>query len=166
MINSSAPRLYLDTNVFIATFEANDQNSFHLFAGNPRRQESFLFTSLLTRAELLVYPYRNNDDRLIDVYLNWTVSNAILSVGEIDGEVLRYAAVLRAQYQSLKLPDAVHLSTAIGFECTHFVSFDQGFQQMDSITHTMHETTRTVPAPKYINPSDSSFVNVVRQVLI
>lgn len=165
MTEPKAHRLYLDANVFIAAFETQNTDIFSLFVDPPRRPGPFLFTSLLTRAELLVHPYRCGNDRLISVYENWTESNEILSVGPIDAESLRYAAVLRAQYPSLKLPDAIHLSTAFGIECTHFVSFDQQFGQMPSISHTRYGMTRTMAAPTYVNPADDAFLDLVKQVV-
>jgi predicted nucleic acid-binding protein len=165
MTNPTPPRLYLDANIFIAAFETRNERVLSLFLNRPKASGAFLFTSLLTKAELLVIPYRNRDDRLITVYENWMESNDILSVGPIDGDALQYAAVLRAQYPSLKLPDAIHLSTAVGFECSHFVSFDQQFQNMPSIAHFRYGVVQATRTPMYISPSDGFFSQLTEQLL-
>jgi hypothetical protein len=32
---------------------------------------------------------------------------------------------VRRQFKSVKLPDAIHLASAIGFECSHFLTADK-----------------------------------------
>lgn len=166
MSDVPSPKLYLDTNIFIAAFEAGNERVLPLFVGQPRHPGTYLFTSLLTRAEVLVHPYRDGNDRLIGVYENWTESNEILSVGPIEPETLRYAAVLRAQYNSVKLPDAIHLSTAIGFECTHFVSFDKHFEKMPTVTHMRYGMAKSINTPTYVNPANGQFLKLVERVLV
>jgi len=120
-------RIYFDANIFILMFEKNDSISFqisNLLAKNWNRNLPVIVTSDLTFAETLVHPYREKDQQLIQIYENWSISNSQLEIGPINKEVLYYAAVLRANYKSLKLPDAIHLATAFLFECTHFLSDD------------------------------------------
>ncbi|MBN9078993.1 MAG: PIN domain-containing protein [Rhizobiales bacterium] len=121
-------RLYLDTNVFIAMFERNDELArllLHLFSLNNDISKPFLTTSELSLAELLVLPYREGDDRLQHVYDNATISNEMIEVGPVNRDVLWQAAVLKASYTKLKLPDAIHLSTAMLFRCSHFLTADK-----------------------------------------
>jgi len=140
-----ADRLYVDANVFIRLFEGNDALAValgRLFL--TERQSAFLrlATSELTLAELLVLPYRERNDRLIDLYDNWTISNAYLEVGPIDRSVLWYAAVLRAQYRSLKTPDAIHVSTAIGMGCRQFLTGDERLSDKYELVHSRYGITR------------------------
>jgi predicted nucleic acid-binding protein len=147
MTENPLPRLYIDTNVFIQVFEKQDTQLTDLFAGEPIEGTPFLFTSALARAELLVKPIRDGDDELRDIYRNWTVSNPVLEVGPIDDDVLEFAAVLRAQYSSLRLPDAIHVSTAIGFGCTHFVSYDKKLGTISRFIEPSHPDFVTIVAP-------------------
>ena len=120
-------RLYLDSNVLISLGEGRDEIAFlltELAIGQKPSQRSFLCTSELTLAEVLVKPYRDEDERLIRRYENWIVPGGFLDVGRVDSSVLRDAAALRANYRSIKLPDAIHLSTAMEFGCSHFLTGD------------------------------------------
>jgi predicted nucleic acid-binding protein len=158
------PRLYLDANVFIAAFEAGHPSCFRLFTDSRRSSGPPLFTSVLTKAELLVKPLREANDRLAEMYENWTVRSDILEVGEVEDQVERFAAVLRAQNQSLKLPDAIHLSTAIGFACTHFVTFDRALAKVRNVVHERWAWSRSRTMPTHISPDESGFDELLSAV--
>lgn len=131
-------RVYVDTNVFIHLFEGRDEvaaSLARLFLTERTGREPFLATSELTLAELLVEPYRRKDDKLIQIYDNWTRTNPYLEVGPVDRDALWYAAVFRSQHETLKLPDAVHLSTAIGFRCSHFLTADKRLRDRYELMH-------------------------------
>ena len=103
------PRLYLDANIFIYAFENTDEKSERLRAliaatSSPRHR--FLATSELTLAEIVVVPLRNGNRHLIS------------------RDVLWLAAVLRSENRELRLPDAIHLATAMLFGCDSFLSGD------------------------------------------
>lgn len=121
-------RLYLDTNMLIALAEGADDLSRTLWelVGSQKPDERFLCTSELTLAELVVRPYREKDDKLLRLYDNWLVSGGIFEVAPIDKPILWGAAIIRAQYSTIKLPDAIHLSTAIRMGCGHLLSADRG----------------------------------------
>jgi predicted nucleic acid-binding protein len=125
---NSFRRVYCDTNIFIRIFEGRDEIARHLLrllgAIRPR-EPTFLVTSELTLAEVLVAPYRLRKDGLFQRYDDAIMTGGMLEVGPVDRSVLYFAAVLRADYRKLKLPDAIHLSTAFGFGCTHFLTFDR-----------------------------------------
>lgn len=121
-----ASRLYVDANIFIYAFEGGSDVGTALvelltIEGKAR---PFLVTSELTLAEVLVGPYKNGDDRLIDVYEGWTIPSPRLTVDQVSRPVLWYAAVLNTQYPNLRLPDAIHLSTAMLLGCSHFLTGD------------------------------------------
>src|SRR3972149_5254182 len=120
-------RLYVDANVYIRLFEGTDELSrvlSELFSID-RNSEPYLATSELTLAEVLVLPTRRKDVQLISLYENWTIWNSYIEVGPIVRDVLRCAAILRASYLSLKLPDAIHLATALLMRCSHFLTADE-----------------------------------------
>ncbi len=121
-------RLYLDTNIFIALAEGADDLSRALWdiVGIQKPDELFLCTSELTLAELLVRPYRQKDDELLRLYDNWLVSGGLFEVAPIDKPILWGAAIIRAGYSTIRLPDAIHLSTALRMGCSHVLSADRG----------------------------------------
>ncbi|MFG1378717.1 type II toxin-antitoxin system VapC family toxin [Xanthobacter autotrophicus] len=121
-------RIYWDTNVFIAAFEGRGPASELLVslllsgwdAGVPP-----LVTSELTHSELLVKPYELGRLDLVQIYDNWTLSNRHIEVVPVFRGVLHDAAILRSRDKALKLPDAIHVATAVGMKCTVFLSDDQ-----------------------------------------
>lgn len=129
-------RVYLDTNVFVRLLEGNDSLSSMIgqvfFIG--RGSEPRVVTSELTLAETLVIPHRDQDTSLIAIYSNWIVQSEFLEVASINRGVLLFASLLRAQYPSLKLPDAIHVSTAMGTRCTHILSGDRRLQGRYEVT--------------------------------
>ena len=116
------PRIYLDTNVFIDTFEgcgAVAEALVGLFLAESPGPRQPLVTS-----ELIVKPLELGRTELVHVYDNWTITNEQIEVVTVVRTVLRTAAELRAGDGRLKLPDAIHLATAVAVGCTHFLSRD------------------------------------------
>lgn len=155
-------RLYLDTNALIALAEGSDALSASLYelAGAQSVGEEFLFTSVLSLAELLVQPYKSQNDSLIDLYSNWLVDGGWLNVGPVDRDVLLYAAVVRSQYHAIKLPDAIHISTAIAFRCTHFLTDDKRLPERIELWHERWQL-RKGPALLNILPLDRRLVDEI-----
>lgn len=160
-------RLYVDANIFIRLFEGNDELSrtlTDLFLIERTDKEPFLATSELTLAELLVKPYRESDDQLIDLYDNWTISNPYLEVGPVNRQVLWYAALFRAQHENLKLPDAIHLSTAVGMNCTHFLSADKRLSERYVVVHNRYGIVKGPAAVEIVRPSIQGVGDIVTRV--
>lgn len=160
MTNAAATRLYVDTNIFIQVFEDQHPRLVALFDGQAADGFPYLVTSLLTRAELLVKPFRDQNEELIQIYETWTTTNDSMAVASVDAFVLHFAAILRAQYGFLKLPDAIHAATAISCECSHFLSDDQAFSKISEIQHTRLGVTHTGKAPKFLTPGSEEFLEI------
>jgi predicted nucleic acid-binding protein len=158
-------RVYLDTNIFIRWLETDDEISRSLsdmIFANPADREPFFVTSELTFAELTVKPYRERDERLLQLYDNWTISNPALHVREVDRGVLYYSAVLRAEPRSLKLPDAIHLSTAIGCGCSHLLTADTHFSGTYNIFHERDALTRGLATVDVLRPDSETIANLTK----
>ncbi|OJF93625.1 type II toxin-antitoxin system VapC family toxin [Pararhizobium antarcticum] len=135
---TEVPRIYLDTNAFIFAVEEQSERSdllTRLFSVSEETDRVIFVTSELTLAEALVKPYRNLDDDLITRYDNMIRDSAWLDVQVVARPVLWYAGVLRSQSR-IKLPDAIHLSTALGSNCTHFLTADKALSTIDGLRHT------------------------------
>lgn len=120
-------RIYLDTNVFIEAFEGQGRLReliTSLLIADPPQSPQRLITSELTLSELLVKPLEMQRHDLIQIYDNWTITNSYLEVIPVVRAVLHDAAVLRANDRTLKLPDAIHLTTARGTHCRYFLTGD------------------------------------------
>lgn len=119
-------RHYVDTSVLIAMLERSDERAaslLRLFTRGHRIGKTFL-TSEITLAELLVVPYRQKDEHLISLYQGWVGPDSLITAKAVDREILVTAAKLRAGDAALRLPDAIHLATAIQFNCRRFLTFD------------------------------------------
>lgn len=128
---SSFRRIYLDTNIFIALRETGGEIGLKLveFLSHAHiGTVPFLATSELTLAELLTKPLALVRHDLIDQYDSWILNSGWLEVRQVDRAVLWNAAVLRSEHKGLKLPDAIHISTAIEMQCSHFLTNDLGIK--------------------------------------
>ncbi len=122
-------RIYIDANVFIAAFETTGNladKAARLLSEVAVALPQKLVTSELTLAELLVLPMRTSNYTLVNLYSGLLVSNSRLDVRPATRDILIKAAELRAQTPSRKLPDAVHVATAIQSGCTYILSADKG----------------------------------------
>ncbi|MBA3447974.1 MAG: PIN domain-containing protein, partial [Pseudaminobacter sp.] len=85
----------------------------------------YLATSEITLAELLVHPIRRGDTDRVVVYETTISPSAVLTVKSVDRAVLRDAGRLRAFHPTLRLPDAIHLSSALFLKSPIFLTADQ-----------------------------------------
>jgi predicted nucleic acid-binding protein len=124
----SGQRVYLDANLFIYAVEQISPFASHvetLFQAADQGQ-IVLVTSLLTLAETLVMPYRQTDHILAMTYRElFTLSPPGLYVTPLSAQILDRAARLRAATSSLRLPDAIHLATALAEQCDLVVTNDR-----------------------------------------
>jgi len=164
MSDDITPRIYLDTNIFIQAFENAESRLVEMFCIEPPDSQALLITSELTLAELLVHPYRSKDDRLLSLYENWTTSNDILNVGALDRETLKRAALLRSQNSWLKLPDAIHVSTAMRFECSHFLTSDKRLEKISALKHETGSGLKYDSGLEYLNPAADNFTVIMAQL--
>ena len=79
--------------------------------------------------ELLVRPYRDQDEELVDGFYGLLSTYPHLTWTELSLEIADHAARLRANY-GLRTPDAVQAATAIALATTGFVSNDPIFRRI------------------------------------
>lgn len=127
-------RLYLDSNIFIYTIE-----EYPVFSNVLDRLEMGILngkiqalTSEVTLSEVLVKPIADGDVIKIQAYHRSMRNGNTFTVVPVDRSILIEAATVRAN-SNLKLPDAIHLATAILHGCTHFVTNDQHFKNYQSV---------------------------------
>lgn len=125
---SASSLLYLDTNICILGFE------FEGVEAQPVQQlltalEKFpkaIVTSELTLAELLAPLKRENDfpfARRAELYGNLLIWSGLIDLWPVSRQLLIGTAVLR-QTRSCKLPDAIHIVSALHAGCAFFMSND------------------------------------------
>jgi predicted nucleic acid-binding protein len=130
-----APKVYIDSNVFITAFETKGARSDHAWWLLDAIDEGEIAaaTSELTLAELLVRPLELGSDELVGAYRAIMASAGVFTVRAVDTEILIEAARTRARRRALKLPDAIHVATAAAVGCTFFISGDRRLDMPDGV---------------------------------
>lgn len=129
--------IYFDTNVFIYALEGHEEYKTVLAQIFTQVAEENLstITSEISLAECLVKPVKDNNEAAIAAYKKHIASNSLLNVISIDRNILIESASLRCEL-GLKLPDAIHMATAVAKDCKTFITNDrklktpEGMQQV------------------------------------
>lgn len=121
------PRVYLDTNVFLAAYESVGARSDHAFwiLWAIERGEIQGVTSEITLAELLPGPVEEGNSALADAYKQILMDGRNMEVLPVTRETLIETAGLRAGRPGFKLPDAIHCATALRTACKAFITDDR-----------------------------------------
>lgn len=143
----SYSRIYLDSNILIAAFggEAAPEVAAPLLdvIGSVGSLPNPPFvTSELTLAESLVRSIRNDDERQEQAFDNLLTTSGWLLVAPVSRGVLWAAASLRARYKHLKLPDAIHVATALAEGCSHFLTADEGIRENYQVAAVRNHQSR------------------------
>lgn len=114
-------KIYLDTCIVIYLVERHSAYSPQIENLMNNLLQPIFFHSPLTKMESLVMPLRTKDLQLQKLYELFFNAQSILN---ITNEIYDQAARLRADFPSLKTPDAIHLATAIFYNCDEFWTND------------------------------------------
>ncbi len=113
--------VYLDSCLVIYLIEEHPIFAPLLETHIANTQNLIFVISGLTEMECLVMPFRQNNQLLIDKFHDWFKQTSIVL---IEKEIFHKAARLRADFPSLKTPDALHLATATFYNCDEFWTND------------------------------------------
>jgi len=135
MIESASSLIYLDTNIFIKAVEGLDDAAVPaktLIKTLRDRSAGIAATSEITLAEVLA-PSARADAMPLHLkrraYLDLLLWNGFVALVPVSRSILIETASLREK-SKLKLPDAVHLVSAIQGRCRYFVPADRDFGQL------------------------------------
>jgi predicted nucleic acid-binding protein len=119
-------KVYLDTNVFIYAVEAVAEYASAVEALFGRMEDGAIsaVTSELTLAEALAKPFEAGRHDIAQVYEAMLAPSDWLAVLPIERSILIEAAMLQAKLR-LRLPDAIHVATAIAAGCHTLLSNDR-----------------------------------------
>lgn len=134
---TQAGPVYLDANIFIATFEGAPGQALSRELGQLFAQAAagrlMLATSALTLSEILVRPIALRHETLTRRYLQmFRVGLPWLNIYPIDQDILIRAAAIRAE-RRMKLPDALHVATALEHRVARFLTADMGIGSQDGL---------------------------------
>jgi predicted nucleic acid-binding protein len=127
-MSDAEPRnLYVDANAFVEMFEKHSTTSALLRTLFVDIEPSVLrrHTSELTLPELLVKPMKDRNAELVDLYSGFVRTSELLEVVPVDRQILVAAAAIRAENGTIRLPDAIHIATAVEQNCEWFVTGDK-----------------------------------------
>ena len=129
------PRIYLDSNVFILAMENPGAHSDHAWWIIQAIDDGEIaaVTSEITLAEVMVRPIELGDAALRSAYEEMIVPSDRFEVISVGREILIRAAELRAQRRSIRLPDAIHIATALAGDCSCVVSDDRRLHSIDGV---------------------------------
>lgn len=114
-------KIYLDTCIIIYFVENNTLYSSKIEILMKSLSRADFCYSPLTRLETLIIPLRNKDLQLQKTYDLFFESQTFLPMTD---SIFDQAAHLRADFPSLKTPDALHLSAALHHNCDEFWTND------------------------------------------
>ena len=106
--------IYLDSCLAIYLVEENPSFVAKLENALAAHAGANFCISPLTEMECLIMPLRKQNRLLIAKFENWFRKVQIL---QMQSGVYRNAAKLRANFTSLKTPDALHIATALRHNC-------------------------------------------------
>lgn len=124
-------RVYFDANIIIYAVEgfAPLLAPLRALMGAMNAGEIIAVTSELTLAEVLVKPLKDRLPAIQQAYKIFLTPTLALNVVAVGREILEDAAQLRATTK-LKLPDAIHLATALRQQCDSFLTNDDVFRTL------------------------------------
>ena len=119
-------RIYLDANLFIYAVEGHPEHAevLEVLFGLLDQGDIQAVTSELTLAEVLVKPFEEGRLDISAVYEEMITPSIWLSVVPVERSTLIAAASLRGALD-IKLPDAIHVASAMATGCEVFLSNDR-----------------------------------------
>ena len=97
-----------------------------------------IFISVLGCGEYLVVPYREKDKEQEKRFFKF-IKDLNIKVTDINLEIMKSAAQLRAKYKFLKTPDAIQIATAIDVGCDEFYTNDVEIKKVKEIEVSLIE---------------------------
>jgi len=100
---------YVDSGVLMRIVEGDASR--HAFLRQRADEVGAKVTSVVARTECLVIAIRQSDADIVDAY-EAAFASRDLDVIDVDGIIADEAAIIRATF-NLKVPDAIHVATAV-----------------------------------------------------
>ena len=127
-------KIYLDANIIIYLMEGFEPFApilSQLLEAIEAGQITCV-TSEMTLAEVLVRPFKQEVVGLVKVYTDALNDKRLLTLQPVAYQTLMDAAFARAE-TGMKLPDAIHVATAVQSSCDVFLTNDKGIKTPKSL---------------------------------
>ena len=120
-------KAFVDTAPFIYFIEKDENNPQYYdkvkkFFSNGYEADKKFVTSVITMEEYFVFPYRNK-----------LYSTTDMEIVEVNQEIAKKAAQIRAEYKGFKAMDAIQLAVACLTKCDLFLTNDKQLRQFKEI---------------------------------
>lgn len=130
-------KVFLDTATFIYFIEKDNNNPQYFdkmkqFFEKGYQDDKEFVTSTITITEYFVVPYRKQELSCISSFQR-LVETLDIEITEIDQEIAKKAARIRAEYKNFKAMDALQLATAVVSGCDFFLTNDKQLKQYTEI---------------------------------
>jgi predicted nucleic acid-binding protein len=131
---TGSDKIFLDSSCFIYLVENHPKYYVTVgnFISNARENDCVLFTSVITTAEVLVKPKKDENEALIKDFLD-TLNALNFVVLNIDFTIAKLSATLRAKYSFLKGLDSLQIASALSFGGTKFLTNDRQLSRITEI---------------------------------
>lgn len=122
----SATTVALDTNIFVYAYQNKPRSKDALQILEKIKSTGIrCFISVLVFEEFLVGVYKQKLEKSVSSYEDFLTSSGLFTVVDMDRQIARTAAKLRAEHSSLRTPDAIHLASAISAGVNTFITTDR-----------------------------------------
>ena len=157
--------IYFDTNIFITLREQSGVAHDLLWdiLNTAKGRVLPISTSALTFSELKVKPLQIGDLDLLQTYDEWSSSAPWMDIWPVTLPILDGAALLRATRTGLKLPDAIHLATALHLRCSDFLTADKGFKDVLELRHPTKGALDIVPLT-ILRPDEPTLTSLLQSL--
>lgn len=120
-------KISLDTNVFICALNKKDSRQEKSLAilEQIKKKGISVSISVLVLEEFFIRIYKQKEEQDIPALLDFITMESIVAVLDVNQELALQAAKLRAEYTSLRTPDAIHLASAINAGAKVFITTDK-----------------------------------------
>ena len=119
-------RVFIDTNPFIYLLDAATRytRAMEFIMNKLLERNSEFYSSPVTVAEYLVYPYREKHPEKIEKFLSF-IDDMSIKIVPISVKIADISSAIRAEYISFKGMDAFQLATAKYTQCDLFLTNDK-----------------------------------------
>ena len=125
-------KIFLDTNPVIYFIEENQAYYDRVVQFLSDNADADFFTSTITVAEYFPHPIREKRQDYMDAF-NLFIESMDVKILDIDREIAKKSAQIRAEYTGFKTMDALQLATAVLSGCDLFYTNDRQLQQFREI---------------------------------